>query len=317
MYTSPLRITSIGTYVPPRRVSNHERLAQFGLDEDFLRKKLGIATRGQKAPDEETSDLCLKAFADLEGRAKVARAEIDICCVVTQNPDHRIPHTAAIVHHKLGLSKHCMTFDISQGCAGYVHALALVSALMERLGFGKALVFTCDPYSKIVDPNDKGTALIFGDAASVSLLSRSGEGYSLVDATFGTDPGTASCLHTKNGTLEMNGTAVLFSATHAVPGSIRSLLEKNGETIADIDLFLLHPGSKRVIDLIKKALQLGDDKVPFDIAEIGNTVSSSIPLMLAQHFGRRKVERLVLCGFGVGFTWGTCILQHRAQEENG
>ncbi|HVK64474.1 MAG TPA: ketoacyl-ACP synthase III [Polyangium sp.] len=316
MSTSPVRITSIGTYIPAHRVSNHDRLTDFGLDEEFLRKKLGIAMRAQKAPKEEVSDLCVNAFADLERRANVSRADIDICCVVTQNPDHNIPHTAAIVHHKLGLSKSCMTFDISQGCAGYVHALALVSSLMERLGLGKALVFTCDPYSKIVDPADKATALIFGDAAAVSLLARSGDGYTLVDATFGTDPGTTSCLHTRDGALKMDGTAVLFSATRAVPGSIRSLLDKNGKTTADIDLFLLHPGSKRVVDLIKKELGVEDDKVPFDIAEIGNTVSSSIPLMLAQRLDRKRVEWLVLSGFGVGFTWGTCILQHRAEKEN-
>jgi 3-oxoacyl-[acyl-carrier-protein] synthase III len=310
MSTSRICITSIGTYLPELRVSNHDRLADFGLDSEFLRKKLGIDARAQKSSHQETSDLCVNAFADLERRTKVSRDDIEICCVVTQNPDHKIPHTAAIVHQKLGLPKRCMTFDISQGCAGYVHALALITSLMEQFGFNKALLFTCDPYS------NKGTSLIFGDAAAVSLLSNSNDGYTLVDATFGTDPGTASCLHTTNGTLKMDGTAVLFSATRSVPGSIRSLLERNGKTTADIDLFLLHPGSKRVVDLIKKDLELEDDKVPFNIANIGNTVSSSIPLMLAEQVERKAVEWLVLSGFGVGFTWGTCILQQKDESES-
>ena len=112
-------------------------------------------------------------------------------------------------------------------------------------------------------------------------------------------------------TLEMDGTAVLFHASHEVPRSIRALLEKNGKTFADVDLFLLHPGSKRVVDIIKKDLSLSDAKVPFEIAEYGNTISSSIPLMLKQHVIQKKLHRLVLSGFGVGFSWGTCLVELR------
>jgi 3-oxoacyl-[acyl-carrier-protein] synthase-3 len=312
-----VKIASIGSYLPLRRVSNVDKLPAFGLDPEFLRKKLGIVARAEKEPGENTSDLCVQAFADLASRTSISPERVELCCVVTQNPDQNIPHTAAIVHQKLGLSRGCMTFDISQGCAGYVHAIALVTSLMERIGLDHALVFTCDPYSKVVDPNDKNTALIFGDAASVSHLSRGGAGYSLVDATFGTEPGTTSCLHTEGGTLKMDGTAVLFHATHEVPRSVRLLLERNGKSIDDIGLFLLHPGSKRVVDLIKKDLQLPDAKVPFEIAEIGNTVSSSIPLTLQQHVHQRQEKLLVLSGFGVGFSWGTCLLelgQHRESE---
>ena len=209
-----------------------------------------------------------------------------------------------------------MTFDVSQGCAGYVHALALASALMERIEQDSALVFTCDPYSKVVDPNDKRTALIFGDAASVSHLRRTGAGYALVDASFGTEPGTTSCLHTGDGVLEMDGAAVLFHAMHSVPASIRALLEKTGTTIDEVDLFLLHPGSKRVVDLIKIDLELQDSKVPFEIAEVGNTVCSSIPLLLRERIVMKKEKLLVLSGFGVGFSWGTCVLRLYDDKES-
>ena len=309
------RIAAIGTYIPAKRVSNDDKVSAFGLDPDFLRKKLGIFVRAEKAADEDTSDLCVQAFADLATRSSISLPDVELCCVVTQNPDRNIPHTAAIVHQKLGLSKRCMTFDISQGCAGYVHAVALVSALMQRFGQDNALIFTCDPYSKVVDPNDKGTSLIFGDAASVSHLRRTGAGYSVTDASFGTTPGSTMCLHTDNGKLKMDGAAVLFNATHEVPESIRSILEKNGSSTQDVDLFLLHPGSKRVVDMIQKALNVDPAKVPFEIGEIGNTVSSSIPLMLQQHVSQKKHKRLVLSGFGVGFSWGTCLLQLQHQGD--
>jgi 3-oxoacyl-[acyl-carrier-protein] synthase III len=310
------RITAIGTYLPPRRTSNLDKVSQFGLDENFLQKKLGIVTRAEKEPSEDTSDMCVKAFGDLLKRTNIDLAAVELCCVVTQNPDRNIPHTAAIVHQKLGLSQRCMTFDISQGCAGYVHALALVSSLMERFGLDHALIFTCDPYSKVVDPNDKGTALIFGDAASATYVRQTGAGYAIIDANFGTEPGSTSCLHTGDGPLVMDGAAVLFHATHNVPGSIRALLEQNGKKIEDIELFLLHPGSKRVVDLLKKELNLPEAKVPFEIGEIGNTVSSSIPLVLQHYVHETTKSLLVLSGFGVGFTWGTCLLQfHEERRE--
>jgi 3-oxoacyl-[acyl-carrier-protein] synthase III len=305
-----IRIAAIGSYIPARRVSNVDRLPAFGLSAEFLQTKLGIAMRAVKDANEETSDLCVKAFADLVAQVTIALSDVQLCCVVTQNPDVNIPHTAAIVHQKLGLSKACMTFDLSQGCAGYTHGIAIISSLMERLGLDHALLFTCDPYSKVVDPEDKNTALIFGDAASASYLSRSGAGYALVDASFGTAPGTSSCL-VSDGTLKMDGTTVLFHASHEVPGSIRALLDKNGKTLDEIDLFLLHPGSKRVVDVIKRDLELDASKVPFEIAEYGNTVSSSIPLMLKQHVSQKKHPLLLLSGFGVGFSWGSCLIELR------
>lgn len=317
-----VRIAAIGTYIPAQRVSNLDRLSAFGLNEAFLRTKLGVAMRAVKEADEDTSDLCIKAFSDLTAQVSIAPSDVDLCCVVTQNPDHNIPHTAAIVHQKLGFSKACMTFDISQGCAGYVHGLAIVTSLMESLGLAHGLLFTSDPYSKIIDPDDKDTSLIFGDAASVSYLSRSGKGYAFVDGTFGTLPGSSSCLITsgaskdsegaaRSATLKMDGTAVLFHAVHEVPGSIRALLEKNGKTLDDVDLLVLHQGSKRVVDLIKKDLKLSDAKVPFEMVEYGNTVSSSIPLMLKRHVIEKKRPSLLLSGFGVGFTWGSCLIELR------
>jgi 3-oxoacyl-[acyl-carrier-protein] synthase-3 len=261
-----------------------------------------------KDVEDDTSDLCVKAFADLAAHDAIDRKAIQLCCVVTQNPDRRIPHTSALLHQKLGLSRSCMTFDISQGCSGYTCGFAIVSATMERLGLDRALLFTSDPYSKVVDPQDKNTALIFGDAASVSYLSRTGAGYTLIDAEFGTAPGTASCL-TANGTLKMDGAAVLMSAVREVPSSIRALLDEHHMRLDDIGLFLLHPGSLRVIELIRKELALDASKAPFEIAEYGNTVSSSIPLMLKRHVRQRRHRHLLLSGFGVGFSWGSCLVE--------
>jgi 3-oxoacyl-[acyl-carrier-protein] synthase-3 len=286
-------------------------VSAFGFNDNFLSTKLGITTRAIKEPDEDTSDLCVKAFSDLAAQHEISRRDIQLCCVVTQNPDRNIPHTSAIVHEKLGLSRGCMTFDISQGCAGYTCGITIVGAVMERLKLDRALLFTCDPYSKIVNPDDKKTALIFGDAATVSYLKRDGAGYALVDGKFGTAPATTACL-SSNGVLKMDGASVLLNASREVPASIRELLAHNGKTYDDIDLFLLHPGSKRVVDLIRRELALDDTKIPFEIESYGNTISSSIPLMLKRQVVRKEHRRLVLSGFGVGFSWGSCLIELRS-----
>lgn len=238
---------------------------------------------------------------------------VELLCVITQNPDTRVPHTAAILHEKLGFGSACMTFDISQGCAGFTHGLATVVACVERLGLRGALLFTCDPYSKIVDPRDRDTALIFSDAATATwIASGTGGGYRLVDTDFGTSPGTAACLRLEGGYLRMEGRAIVSNAAREIPGSVRRLLARNDLRKEDIDLFLLHPGSKYMLDLLRHELGLETAAAPFPARDYGNTVSSSIPLMLRQYWDRTDAERIILSGFGVGFSWGTCLIE-RAQ----
>jgi 3-oxoacyl-[acyl-carrier-protein] synthase III len=306
-----LRVTGIGVDIPSSRQPNLPLLSSFGVDEDFMRRKIGVVRRSIKAPEQQTSDLCLEAFHDLVRKfPNVDVDSIDLLCLVTQNPDSRIPHTSAVIHQMLGLPTSCMTFDLSQGCAGYTHALAVAMSLAERFSFDRALVFTCDPYSTIVDPSDRDTALLFGDAATVSYLQRSEPGYRLVDAAFGTRPGSAAVLRYE-GRLIMEGREVFQHAAREVPPAIRRILVRNRLSNDDIDLFLLHPGSKYLLDVLRRDLGITEEKLPFEASEYGNTVSSSIPLMLASRLGAgRSAARILLSGFGVGFSWGTCLIEH-------
>jgi 3-oxoacyl-[acyl-carrier-protein] synthase-3 len=290
-----MSIRGIGVYLPPERVSNLEHAPQLGFDEPFVRNKIGVIHRTLKQPGEETSDLCVKAFENLTATERIDPASIELLCVVTQNPDCKVPHTAAIVHQKLGLGKRCMTFDLSQGCAGFTHGVQVVEALIKQGGLQQALLFTCDPYSKIVDRADRNTALLFGDAASVSHLTSRKGGYALIDAAFGTIPGSWECIVCKD-QLSMDGRLVLENAMRSVPASVRELLTKNGL-------------SKHICTLLQRELGLPDDKVPFDIAEYGNTVSSSIPILMKRFLFGTGHRRAVLSGFGVGFSWGTCLIE--------
>jgi 3-oxoacyl-[acyl-carrier-protein] synthase-3 len=320
MNPSAARVARIGTYVPARRASNLNRLSQFALEPDFLRQKIGVHERAIKAPDETTTDLCVQAFADLVATAGLDIGAVQLIAVVTQNPERNIPHAAAMVHARLGAARSCMTFDVSQGCAGYVHGLAVVAGLVETLGVEQALLFTADPYSTIIDPDDKATALLFGDAATVSLITRGGSGYGLVDVDFGTAPGTWECLTCVDGRFRMDGRQVFSNAAREVPQSVRRVLQRQGITTHDVDQFLLHPGSKYIVDVLRQALEVPAAKLPFAIESYGNTVSSSIPLMLRdwlRDWLRDSVRnpgsagRVVVSGFGVGFSWGTALLEYR------
>lgn len=305
-----IRIAAIGTYLPLHRLVNEDLIARFEITPEFLQAKLGFLSRALKSEGETTTDLCVRAFADLAASVPSAAEDIELVCVVTQNPDQRIPHTAAIVQQRLGIGRRCMTFDISQGCAGYVHGLAVVHALMTSFRIERALLFTSDPYSKIVDPADRDTALLFGDAATVTLLSRTDEpGYSLVDADFGTAPDSHAVLTCKD-RFQMDGRGVFLHALRAVPQSVCGLLARNQRSLDDVDLFLFHPGSKHMVDALRRELRLDEARLPFEAADYGNTVSSSIPLMLAGRLAAGP-GRILLSGFGVGFSWGSCLLEAR------
>ena len=303
-------IAQIGVYIPENRQSNLELLDKFDVTEDFIRDKIGVLSRARKQPNEKSSDLCIRAFDNLKRKIEFSTDDIDCCVVVTQNPDFNIPHVSAIVHGTLGLPDHCACFDISLGCSGYVYALSVVSAFMQANGMSKGLLFTADPYSEIIDENDKNTVLIFGDGASVTLLDTEARLVPLA-FDFGTDGSGYMNLINKE-KIFMNGRAVFnFSATR-VPQSIESLLEKTGLCKEQIDRWYLHQGSKYIVDTISRRAVLDASKVMFGMHEYGNTVSSSIPILLADDLSSlQQGAKIGISGFGVGLSWASAILEMR------
>jgi 3-oxoacyl-[acyl-carrier-protein] synthase-3 len=302
-----LGIEEIGTYLPVGRISNYDRKAQFGIDDFFIEEKIGVRRVSVKGPEEETSDLCIRAFEDLQRRTSVNKEEIEAVVVVTQNPDYNIPHTSAIVQGKLGLPAHCAAFDISLGCSGFVYALSIFQSFMADNGLTRGLLFTADPYSKIVDPEDKNTTLLFGDGAAVTLISSAPR---LIAGrfTFGTVGNEHEKLICKDGTLFMNGRAVFNFAAKVIPDDLRRMAAKNGVNLEEIDRFLIHQGSKIIVDTIASKLGLPAEKVPYSTRDYGNTVSSTIPILLQDELGG-TARTIAICGFGVGLSWASGLLR--------
>jgi len=302
---------AIASYVPAGRISNFDRREEFGLTDEFIAQKLGVESVSRMQPGEDTAALCVRAFERLRGKRSVATEDVDCLLVCTQNPDgHGIPHTAAAVHGQIGAPEHCAAFDVSLGCSGYVYALSIAKSFMEANGLRRGLLFTADPYSKILDPADKNTVLLFGDAATVTLLDAGGS-WIPTRFAFATRGKDGAALNNRNGRLEMNGRAVFnFSATE-VPLQVRALLQSASLPADQVDLFLFHQGSRYIVDTLAKRLALQPHQVPCNLAEQGNTVSSSIPLLFERYFDDPAVRRVVMSGFGVGLSWASCLVERR------
>ncbi|WP_020405767.1 ketoacyl-ACP synthase III [Hahella ganghwensis] len=300
-------IEHISTYLPAGRIENLSRLEQFGINDTFISDKIGMVQLAVKDKADDTSDLCVKAVNQLLIEKGEILSEIECLIVCTQNPDHYgLPHTSAIVHGKLDLPSNCACFDVSLGCSGYVYSLSIIRSFMEANGYKKGLLITADPYSKVIDMNDKNTSLLFGDAATVTLMSDQPK-WQIGKCVFGTDGSRNEAIQVRasDRKFEMAGRAVLDFCANIVPDNIRETLALNNFQIGDIDKFILHQGSKFIVNMIIKRMDLDPAKVPFEASSYGNTVSSSIPMILANE---NDAQSLVLSGFGVGVSWGSVVL---------
>jgi 3-oxoacyl-[acyl-carrier-protein] synthase-3 len=304
-----LGICNIAYYIPEKRINNYERKEKFNISDDFIENKLGIKQISRMDKNQNTSDLCCAAYEELlKYHDNLDSDKIDILIVCTQNPDWQVPHTAAIVHGKLGFNQNCAAFDISLGCSGYVYALSVIKSIMksERMRYG--LLFTADPYSKVIDVEDKNTSLLFGDAATVTYIS-----YDPIlimkRFTFGTRGKDFEHLICRDNKLRMNGREIFNFAARTIPNEIKKVIKINKLLMSDIDKFLFHQGSKYITDFLIKRIGLQKDKAPFVIEDYGNTVSSSIPIMLQDVLTDKSIRRVLICGFGVGLSWASGILE--------
>lgn len=304
-----INIECIASYICDNVVTNlNKNFDGEDVDIKFIENKVGILQVSKKNINDKSSDLCVKAFHKLISVYNNDLKFIDCLCVCTQNGDYNIPHTSAIVHEKLGLNKNCAVFDISLGCSGYVYSLNIMKSFMEQNGFKTGLLFTSDPYSDIIDEHDKNTSLIFGDAATVTLLSTDGK-YSVGRSCFYSDGSLSDTLILRdNESLYMDGRMIFNFVMENAPKIINQCLNLNKLSTEDIDFFILHQASKYIIDSLVRRMKLNYNIVPFGIRNYGNTVSSSIPIILEQYIDKTSFKKALLCGFGVGLSIASTII---------
>lgn len=310
-------IQSVASYLPKGRVDNLAQADRFETDREFVEQKIGVVTLPRFEEQDTVVSASVEAFRRLCERESIEVSEIDCVVLCTQNPDKGgLPHNSALIHAELGLPEDCACFDIGLGCSGYVYGLSIIQSFMVANGMRKGLLFTCDPYSRILDPDDKNTCLLFGDAASVTFISDTPR-YTLFRAKFSTK-GAGSIALQKNGSLlEMTGRAVFNFALQDVPKQIKRVLESAELEAEDVDLYLLHQGSRFMLENTIKRASIPAEKAPIRLSETGNTVSSSIPLLLEKELDNSP-GIILMSGFGVGLSWATAIytLLNKSQKEN-
>ena len=331
-------LTGIAACVPRWEVSNLDCELLSPEERRKLVQTTGIERRRVAAADQCSSDFCCAAAESLLAASGTARNEIEALVFVTQNTDFPLPATSAILQHRLGLPKSCLAIDIVLGCSGYVYGLGVASSMLSAMRLRKGLLLVGDTVSKVVSTRDRSTAPLFGDAGTATLLEYSASAPSL-DFDFGTDGTGHEAIMIRQGGLgsrfpagkesfedaqvdegiSRNGCQLIldgidvfnFSLREPVQ-SVRRALEHSGRNIDAFDAFFFHQANLMMNELIRKSLKILESKHPYSLREFGNTSCATIPLTIVSKY-RTEIEGrpnlLLLSGFGVGLSWGTCVLQ--------
>jgi 3-oxoacyl-[acyl-carrier-protein] synthase-3 len=313
----------------PEKVEDNDFLgAQFPRwDMPLIYAKTGIRERHIAAPDECASDLGVAAAEKLFAEHNIDRSTIDFLLFCTQTPDYVLPTTACLMQDRLGLPTSVGALDFNLGCSGFVYGLSLADGLIRAGAARRVLLVTAETYSKYIDPSDRSLRTIFGDGAAATLIEPSDEP-SLGSFIFGTDGrGADTLLVTEGGarpkadalqprkrkrwpsTLYMDGPELVKFSLDVVPPLIDRVLASAKWSRNDVDLYLLHQATRFMLEHLRDRLSLDCQHTPEALEQYGNTVSSTIPILIRdlRQSGRLKPgKQTLLIGFGVGLSWAGC-----------
>lgn len=334
------RIVGVVTSIPKNEKSIDDEIHLFGGSEKQiarLKQTIGLDKRRVVSGSTTAADLCETASRHLFGSAGISETEIDAVICVTQTPDHSQPCNAAILHGRLGLKKDCAAFDVGLGCSGYVYGLWLAHMMVSSGGCRKVLLLAGDTMSRLVHPEDRTVAPLFGDGGSATLVGRAaaaqpswfslgtdgkGAEHLIVPAggarlpasdetklTRKDDVGNIRC----DENLYMNGGEVFNFSIQVEPSAIREIVAYAGVEMDAIDHFVFHQANRYILSNIAKRLKLDPSKVPMQTVErYGNQSSASIPCAICGELGDlmrdEQSRQLVLSGFGVGLSWASALL---------
>ena len=272
---------------------------------DRIFKATGINKRHISDKNEDSIQLGLKSATKI--LKKFERNKIDFLIFVSQTSPYKLPSAACILQDKLSLRKNIMAFDINQGCSGFIYALDVAKNLMSgNKNYKHGLIVLSDTYTKFISKDNTSCKPIFSDASSSVLIKKTNKEF-LGNSEFGTDGSGAMSLKLANSELHMDGSKIAIFSLSRIPPFIKNFLKINKINSKKLKLLALHQASKYVCDKIKEKLNLPNKKFYFNYSKIGNTVSSSIPIVLKNCDKNKNIKNndtVVACGFGVGLSWG-------------
>lgn len=320
------RISGTGSYLPPRRLSNADLVAELatqGIEssDDWIVERTGIRARHFVDAGVGSSDLGFEAAKRAIEAAGCQPADIDLIIVATSTPDMVFPSTAALLQNKLGIVG-CPVFDVQAVCSGFIYAMTVADAMIKTGTAKKALVVGAEVFSRILDFKDRTTCVLFGDGAGAVVLEASTEpGILATDIHADGKYSDILCVpgHVSGGAilgdpvLKMDGQAVFKLAVGVLEETARASLSKAGLTDADIDWLIPHQANIRIMQSTARKLKMPMDKVIVTVDQHGNTSAASIPLALDHGVRSGKITKgqtLMLEGVGGGFTWGSVLLKY-------
>ncbi|WP_216321592.1 beta-ketoacyl-ACP synthase III [Deinococcus aestuarii] len=318
-----LGITALGTYAPPRVVTNTDFEARMDTSAEWIESRTGIRERRFTEADEYTSDVGVGAVRDLLARDPDALREVDAVICATVSPDALMPSTAALIAMQVGLTG-AAAFDLSTACSGFVYGLSVAQGLILAGTARRVLVVGAEALSKIVDQNDRNTAILFGDGGGAAVVGPVPEGYGFQNFVLGADGAGGSSLYLRcaaprlpggfemGEAVGMNGREVFKFAVRVLGDSGNEVLARTGLSSADVDWLIPHQANIRIIEAACERVGMPLSKTVVNLDRYGNTSSATVPLALREALddGRiRDGQQLLLVAFGGGLSWAAGTLR--------
>ena len=328
-------INCISYYLPEKVLTNETLVAEFPeWSVEKVSSKVGINQRHITTANETAGDLAYHAAEKLFRENNIDRKSIDFILLCTQSPDYFLPTTACLLQNKLDIPTSVGALDFNLGCSGYVYGLSLAKGLIVGNIAKNILLLTAETYSKFIHKDDKSNRSIFGDGASATLITTHGTA-EINEFVLGTDGRGAENLivqtkcarfpSIKNEVIKdesgaikssdhlyMNGSEIFNFTMDAVPPLLNEVIKKNNLVFNNIDMFIFHQANKFMLNTLRKLCNVDKDKFYIDMEDVGNTVSSTIPIALKRAIDKNAINKdnnVLLAGFGVGYSWGACVLK--------
>lgn len=328
-------VKDIAYYLPQKEVTNEEIVRDFPeWSVEKIASKVGVDKRHVAASDETATDMAIKAAEKIFQQGKVQREQIDYVLFCTQSPDYKLPTSACMIQHRLGLKKNIGAIDFNLGCSGYVYGLSLAKGLIAGGMATNILFLTGETYNKYLHEKDKGNRTIFGDAATATVIGTSGIA-KIGEFSLGTDGSGAENLIIKSGGsrlpdkqddlrydengnpissdyLYMNGSEIFTFTLDNVPPLVNDTLAKNGMEKETVNQYVFHQANKYMLNVLRKKLNISPEQFYQCLFKCGNTVSNSISIALREAIDDGTIHdrcNVLIAGFGVGYSWGGCILK--------
>lgn len=322
-------LSAVEYYLPEKNVSNEALATQYpDWSVEKIFQKTGIKNRHIVDKNQCASDLAFFAAKKLFEKNNIQSSDIDFILLCTQSPDYFLPTTACLLQSRLNIPTTAGALDFNLGCSGYIYGLSLAKGLVETRQAKNVLLLTAETYSQYLDEDDKSVRSIFGDGASASLiqLAVDEQAFSLGPFVFGTDGSGGENLMVRSGAsrqrdikkksdqfLKMNGPEIFTFTLNIVPDIIERLLKIANLTLDNIDYFIFHQANVYMLNHLRERMKIPKEKFVLYLENVGNTVSSTIPIAFKETIGGRPLNvntKIMLVGFGVGYSWGATLLEN-------